>query len=97
MNARIERPLSVLPLALLIALTAAAVPGAQSRPAPAPQRVDAEYTARIKEYLQDPRITTELVDHLPASDTVPTPLAFHGRIVGTRGPVTDAWPCRRCR
>ena len=38
------------------------------------QKIDAEYTAKIKEYLQDPRITTELVDHLPASDTVPTPL-----------------------
>ena len=35
------------------------------------QAVDKEYTAKIKEYLQDPRITTELVDHLPASSTVP--------------------------
>src|SRR5260221_12086546 len=32
----------------------------------------------------DPGITTELVDHLPASATVPTPLKFLGRIVGTR-------------
>ena len=37
---------------------------------------DVEYTAKIKEYLQDPRITTELFDHLPASATVPTPLKF---------------------
>ena len=44
---------------------------------------DEEYGKKIKEYLQDPRITTELVDHLPASSTVPTPLKFHGRIVGT--------------
>ena len=29
--------------------------------------------------------STELVDHLPASDTVPTPLKFLGRIVGTPG------------
>ncbi len=65
-----------------------AVPAAQSRTAP--QRIDAEYTAKIKEYLQDPRITTELVDHLPASDTVPTPLKFHGRIVGTPGELTYA-------
>ena len=36
----------------------------------------------IKQNLQDPRITTELVDHLPASDTVPSPLKFLGRIVG---------------
>ena len=38
----------------------------------------------------DPRITTELVDHLPASDTVPTPLKFFGRIVGTPGELTYA-------
>ncbi len=58
--------------------------------APAQQRVDEEYTRLIKEYLQDPRITTELVDHLPASDVVPTPLAFHGRIVGAPGELTYA-------
>ena len=39
--------------------------------APAPQKIDEEYTRLINEYLQDPRITTELVDHMPASDTVP--------------------------
>lgn len=54
------------------------------------QQIDQEYTAKIKEYLQDPRITTELVDHLPASSTVPTPLKFHGRIVGTPGELTYA-------
>jgi hypothetical protein len=54
------------------------------------QKIDREYTAKIKEYLQDARITTELVDHLPASETVPTPLKFHGRIVGTPGELTYA-------
>src|SRR5262245_20123875 len=54
------------------------------------QRIDREYTRLIKEYLQDPRITTELVDHLPASDTVPSPLKFLGRIVGTPGELTYA-------
>ncbi|MGE3276571.1 MAG: M14 family zinc carboxypeptidase [Vicinamibacterales bacterium] len=54
------------------------------------QPIDQEYTAKIKEYLQDARITTELVDHLPASSTVPTPLKFHGRIVGTPGELTYA-------
>src|SRR3972149_2683077 len=54
------------------------------------QRVDQEYTQKIKEYLQDPRISTELVDHLPASSTVPTPLKFLGRIVGTPGELTYA-------
>src|SRR5439155_23675920 len=53
-----------------------------------PQKMDAEYTAKIKEYLTDPRITTELVDHLPASTKVPTPLKFLGRIIGTPGELT---------
>ncbi|HEV8365557.1 MAG TPA: hypothetical protein VGQ52_18710, partial [Gemmatimonadaceae bacterium] len=38
-------------------------------PVSAQQRNDEEYTKKIKEYLRDPRITTELVDHLPASST----------------------------
>src|SRR5262245_2175541 len=66
--------------------TRAAAPAAQ----PAPQKVDEEYTKLIKEYLQDPRITTELVDHMPASDTVPSPLKFLGRIPGKPGELTYA-------
>jgi hypothetical protein len=54
------------------------------------QLVDEEYTRLIAEHLQDERISTELVDHLPASETVPTPLDFHGRIVGTPGELTYA-------
>ena len=54
------------------------------------QRRDEKYTQLIKEYLQDPRITTELVDHLPASDTVPSPLEFLGRAVGAPGELTYA-------
>ncbi len=54
----------------------------------AQQPIDSAYTAKIKEHLQDARITTELVDHLPASSTVPTPLKFHGRIIGTPGELT---------
>src|SRR6185312_5464443 len=49
------------------------------------QKLDAAYTAQIKQYLSDPRISTELVDHLPASTTVPTPLKFLGHIVGAPG------------
>ncbi len=58
--------------------------GAPQGKAASAQKIDAEYTAKIKEYTQDPRILTELVDHLPASATVPTPLAFKpvGRVVG---------------
>jgi len=71
-------------------LAAAAGVLALSSPARAQQANDEEYTKKIKEYLQDPRITTELVDHLPASSTVPTPLKFLGRIVGTPGELTHA-------
>ena len=59
----------------------------RKRPKPR-RRSTRKYTAKIKEVLQDARITTELVDHLPASDTVPTPLKFHGRIVGQPGELT---------
>jgi hypothetical protein len=68
---------------------AAAMLNAQPK-TPPPQKIDAEYTAKIKESLQDPRISTELVDHLPASDTVPTPLKFLGRYVGQPGELTYA-------
>src|SRR5438045_1844516 len=65
-------------------------PAATAAAAPAPQKLDEEYTKLIKQYLQDPRITTEYVDHMPASDTVPTPLKFFGRIPGTPGELTYA-------
>ncbi len=55
-----------------------------------PQANDEAYTKLIKQYLQDGRVTTELVDHLPASSTVPTPLKFFGRIPGTPGELTYA-------
>ena len=75
-------------LTLLLAGALAAPLAAQAtRPA---QPIDREYTAKIKEYLQDARISTELVDHLPASATVPTPLKFLGRIPGTPGELTYA-------
>ncbi|HUK29698.1 MAG TPA: M14 family zinc carboxypeptidase, partial [Candidatus Acidoferrum sp.] len=64
--------------------------GKSSTPAPATQKLDEEYTKLIKEYLKDPRITTELVDHMPASDTVPSPLKFLGRIPGMPGELTYA-------
>ena len=54
-------------LAVLLALPLSL----SSLPLSAQQKVDEEYTKKIKEYLRDPRITTELVDHLPASSTVP--------------------------
>ncbi len=61
-----------------------------ARAAAAAQKIDEEYTRLIKQNLQDSRISTELVDHLPASDTVPSPLKFLGRAVGTPGELTYA-------
>ena len=53
--------------------------------ASAQQKNDSAYTAQIKQFLRDPRISTELVDHLPASNSVPTPLKVLGHIVGAWG------------
>jgi hypothetical protein len=78
---------------LLALLLTAALPRVDAQaPAPATrlQKNDEEYTRLIRENLQDSRITTELVDHLPASDTVPTPLKFLGRAVGMPGELTYA-------
>ena len=52
------------------------------------QPIDAEYTAKIRELTPtDPKwkFTTELVDYLPASSTVPTPLKVLGYVPGTVG------------
>ena len=69
----------------LLALAAALVVAV---PAFAQQPLDSAYTARIRALTPtDPhwKFTTELVDHLPASATVPTPLAFLGYVPGTVG------------
>ena len=84
------------PLACALALAAAlagpgsAHPNAQgtARAARAAQKLDADYTARIKAATPDARILTELVDHMPASDTVPSPLKFLGYIPGEPGKLT---------
>ena len=74
-------------LALAAVLASAPLTKAQTPPA---QPQDEAYTALIKKHLVDPRFTTELVDHMPASDTVPSPLKFFGRIPGTPGELTYA-------
>jgi hypothetical protein len=85
---------AILVCVALLSAPAAVRPSAQgrsARPAAGPtQKIDEEYTRIIRQDLQDPRITTELVDHLPASDTVPSPLKFLGRAVGTPGELTYA-------
>jgi hypothetical protein len=79
-----------LALAAALAGPGSAHPTAQGsrRGAAATQKLDADYTAKIKAATADPRVLTELVDHLPASDTVPTPLNFLGYIAGEPGRMT---------
>ena len=78
-------------LALALAMPAAAA--AQSVVGPKPsagQKIDEEYTKLIKQHTQDPRISTELVDYLPASDRVPTPLKVLGHIIGQPGELDNS-------
>jgi hypothetical protein len=46
------------------------------------QAVNEQYTKKIKEYTTEDFFLTELVDHLPASDSVPTPEDILGVIAG---------------
>ncbi len=87
-GSRALRTLAPLGAAVCAAL-ALTVSSAQAQAA---QKVDEAYTAKIREILTDPRITTELVDYLPASDAVPTTLTFPGieRVVGMPGYLTKA-------
>lgn len=64
-------------------------PAVESPVIPTPA-IDERYTRIANQNLDDPRITTELVDHLPASDRVPTPLRFLGRVAGAPGELTYA-------
>ncbi len=48
----------------------------------AQQANDEEYTQKILEYTTESFFLTELVDHLPASDTVPTPQKILGHVIG---------------
>jgi Zinc carboxypeptidase len=56
----------------------------------AQQPADTAYTEQIRKSTTEPRFMTELVDHLPASDTVPSPLEHHGYIAGAEGHLTYA-------
>ncbi|HYC61536.1 MAG TPA: M14 family zinc carboxypeptidase [Thermoanaerobaculia bacterium] len=51
---------------------------------------DDTYTAEIRKHTTEARFMTELVDHLPSSPTVPTPLKFLGYIAGAEGKLTYA-------
>ena len=54
----------------------------------ATQKNDDEYTAKIKQFTTDPEFLTSLVDHMPASATVPTPEKVLGYIAGAENHLT---------
>ena len=58
--------------------------------ASAQQPNDEAYTADIRRFTTGPQFSTEFVDHLPASSTVPTPLKFLGYIAGAENKLTYA-------
>jgi hypothetical protein len=84
------RRFQVVACAMALAAFGFAGQGAAAEDAQPAQKQDEAYTALIAKHLVDPRFTTELVDHMPASDTVPSPLKFFGRIPGTPGELTYA-------
>jgi Zinc carboxypeptidase len=86
-----NRPAAAYALAAAAALLVVPqLPATAADAAAAAQKQDADYNRLIEQHLVDKRITTELVDHMPASDTVPSPLKFFGRIPGTPGELTYA-------
>ncbi|HET8676794.1 MAG TPA: hypothetical protein VFO63_13445, partial [Blastocatellia bacterium] len=73
-------------LAVLTANVASARPGqknGKAKAASAASRNDEGYTKKIQEYTTEKFFLTELVDHLPASDKVPTPEKVLGYVMGT--------------
>ena len=52
-------------------------------PTSAQQEIDKESTILIKEYTTDERFLNPLIDHIPESDTVPSPREILGYVVGT--------------
>ena len=78
----------LLGLVLIVALGSAVPAARQAATSGRPQKQDEAYTKRIREITADPRMITELVDHLPASETVPSPLKFFNRVIGEPGNLT---------
>jgi hypothetical protein len=92
-----QLPRTAVAAAIILGLVAAFAVGIQARQGAVPksaqaaqraQAVDQEYTKRILDATPDKRILTELVDHMPASSTVPSPLKFFGYVPGEDSKVT---------
>ncbi|HYP53737.1 MAG TPA: M14 family zinc carboxypeptidase, partial [Pyrinomonadaceae bacterium] len=85
-------------LALLTLLAHNSTPAQRRPPRPSPTPAatgarassgnDENYTARIREYTTEKFFLTELVDHLPASASVPTPERVLGYVVGAPNRLT---------
>jgi len=69
-------------------LAAATLLGCLTGLAQPAQKMNDAYAAKIKEYTTDPAFLTEMVDHLPVSDTVPSPDKVLGYIIGTPNRLT---------
>jgi dipeptidyl aminopeptidase/acylaminoacyl peptidase len=67
---------------ILTTLLCALSLGARADGPPA-QPVDADYSAKIREYTTEPFFLTEFVDHLPASSAIPSPKKALGYVIGT--------------
>jgi len=91
-----QLPRTVVVAALILSVSLAYATGIQARQAAGQkaaagqraQAMDQEYTRRILEATPDKRILTELVDHMPASSTVPSPLKVLGYVPGENSRVT---------
>ncbi|HEV2615034.1 MAG TPA: M14 family zinc carboxypeptidase, partial [Candidatus Acidoferrales bacterium] len=59
-----------------------------NQPQQSSQKMDTQYTSRIRQYTTEPYLITPLVDHLPASATVPSPDKVLGYIIGTPNKLT---------
>lgn len=96
-----SKPQAMCFLFVLLAAVAAGAPQPAAAPPPSPTTYavepidkhpewDAEYSRLIREATTGPQFMTDLVDHLPASATVPTPKKFLGYIAGAPDHLTYA-------
>lgn len=72
---------------------AAAAQKKSGAPPASPSRIDQGYTEKIKQYTTEKFFLTELVDHLPASDSVPSPEKVLGYAIGTPNKLTYTGAC----
>ena len=75
------RPFMLL-LAALAGLSFSAQTSAQTKKAPPAQQMDPDYAASVKQWTTKPEFMSPLVDHLPASTTVPSPKDVLGHWIG---------------